>query len=75
MMTNTAILSYRRLSLASPHVSVCFRCPVMLVVGDQAPYEEAAVSQSKKQHLSTETHMIHLTARLFLSTRWSATAN
>lgn len=47
----------------SGHVSVCFRCPVMLVVGDQAPYEEAAVSlYANKHHSSTDTHETHCTS-------------
>uniref|UniRef100_A0A672KXG4 Protein NDRG2 n=1 Tax=Sinocyclocheilus grahami TaxID=75366 RepID=A0A672KXG4_SINGR len=40
-----------------PHVAVFFRCPVMLVVGDQAPYEEAAVDCNSKLDPTTTSFL------------------
>lgn len=50
------------------------RCPVMLVVGDQAPYEDAAVSLTCCFYLWLFLHLAALSVLLFVATRWSATA-
>lgn len=60
---------------------VVLRCPVMLVVGDQAPYEDAAVSSRSRTLtlflLFLSAFTLNCSIKLFflyVTTRWSATA-